>query len=270
MAYRRKLQIADGSKRYRRSARRSGAVAVCLGLVALLLLGVIIAMLGHYIGPCRGNDMEQTSDFSACPNLKLQYFQLQGSYNTSLELKNQLDTELSFLTEEKIAREVARDNLKAKLDAFKSQMEYMQAETQQLAAKLERLRTGCPQVMPNRIGAKCYYFSKRGVTNYWDKSRYDCERRGGRLAIVKTERLMRKLSNTMSSRNQWIGLSRRPHSVWRWVDGTDGPHGNLWQRGYPVMYNYKQSCATLTGYENVRFQDQSCNEELEWICEKDI
>ncbi|XP_077431837.1 uncharacterized protein LOC144057798 [Vanacampus margaritifer] len=134
--------------RFPKSAWRIGVVAVCLGLLYLLLLVVIIAMLGQYIGPSSQNDTEELPigaehlpvGLTTCHNLTLQCFQLQGKYNTLLESHNQLETKICSVTKEKETAEGERDRLQNDRDALQNQRDVLERERNALHSERDTLK----------------------------------------------------------------------------------------------------------------------------------
>ncbi|KAM9807335.1 uncharacterized protein ACBT44_014323 [Syngnathus typhle] len=130
--------------RFSKPACWIGAVAVCLGLLYLLLLVVIIAMVGQYIRPSPLTDAEHPpSALSTCQNVTSQYFQLQGRYNTLSESNKQLETKICSLTKEKGTVEGERDLLQNQRDALQNQRDVLESERNVLhderdALKIER------------------------------------------------------------------------------------------------------------------------------------
>ncbi|XP_019728526.1 low affinity immunoglobulin epsilon Fc receptor-like [Hippocampus comes] len=126
---------------FRKSVRCIGGVALCLGLLYLLLLVIIIAMLGQYIGPSPLKNTQQPSiGLTTCPNLTSECFQLQGKYSTLLESNNQLETKLCSLTKEKDTVKGERDRLQNERDILQNQRDVLENERNSLHGERDALK----------------------------------------------------------------------------------------------------------------------------------
>ncbi|XP_077454650.1 uncharacterized protein LOC144073023 [Stigmatopora argus] len=127
--------------RFPKSVWWIGAVALCLGLLYLLLLVVILAMVSQYVGPSPMKPMEQLSTgLPSCQNLTSQCLQIQGRYNTLLESKNQLDTKLCSLTKAKDTAEGERDRLQNDRDMLQNQRDILEKERNALHSERDNLK----------------------------------------------------------------------------------------------------------------------------------
>ncbi|KAM4819839.1 C-type lectin domain family 2 member D-like [Thomomys bottae] len=64
---------------------------------------------------------------------------------------------------------------------------------------------------------KCFYFSENTTT--WERSQKFCASHEATLVMVTTTQELDFLRRYSDSSQYWIGLSRQPGQVWRWVDG---------------------------------------------------
>ncbi|XP_036790037.1 CD209 antigen-like protein E isoform X1 [Oncorhynchus mykiss] len=213
--------------------RYSGAAAVCLGLLCVLLLAGIIGLF-----------LYQKNQLTSSNTLTEERDQLQTCGNNLTEERDQLQTSNNTLIRE-------RDQLQNEIERLK----------QFLVEKV------CPEGW-KKLGSSCYYVS----TEYksWEKSRQDCRNRGAHLVVIKSQE-QQTLVNWLCGRNNyvWIGLTDSvSEGTWKWVDDTPLTT-KYWKRGEPnggraenCVYFYSWSSDTGEWW------DYYCYYKFRWICEK--
>uniref|UniRef100_A0A3Q2Q9B6 C-type lectin domain-containing protein n=1 Tax=Fundulus heteroclitus TaxID=8078 RepID=A0A3Q2Q9B6_FUNHE len=110
----------------------------------------------------------------------------------------------------------------------------------------EMLAKFCPSV---------YYISSTRKT--WAESRRDCQERGADLVIINSKEEQDFLRGFKEE--VWIGLTdAETEGEWKWVDGT--------------QLTTRSVVCGLTGPELFQnnWNDESCNYEDHWICERNL
>ncbi|XP_033985758.1 C-type lectin domain family 4 member F-like [Trematomus bernacchii] len=100
----------------------------------------------------------------------------------------------------------------------------------------------------------------------WQDSRKDCQQRGADLMIIDSQE---EQDFTRQYKNRiWIGLTDRDtEGEWKWVDGTQLTT-RFWHSGEPNNYqNKNEDCVNINHYQN-SWNDEVCENEYFWICEK--
>nr|XP_029513094.1 C-type lectin domain family 4 member M-like [Oncorhynchus nerka] len=269
--------------------RYSGAAAVCLGLLCVLLLAGIIGLflyqrnqLTHYNTLTREGDQLQTSD----NNLTAERDQLQTSGNNLTEERDQVQTSGNILTKEKDQLQTRfntltkqRDQLQTSNNALTKERDQLQTsnnaltkERDQLQKETERLKQSlvekvCPQGW-KKLGSSCYYVSTEEKS--WKESRQDCRDRGADLVVIKSQE-QQTLVNWLCGRKNyvWIGLTDSvSEGTWKWVDDTPMTT-KYWNSGQPdsmccFFYRYWNSgqpdsmCCFFYRYWNSGQPDSMC------------
>ncbi|XP_038841117.1 CD209 antigen-like protein C [Salvelinus namaycush] len=241
--------------------RYSGAAAVCLGLLCVLLLAGITGLLLYQRNQLTSSntltkerDQLQTSD----NNLTAERDQLQTSNNTLTVERDQLQTRYNTLTKE----------------SYQLQTRYntLTKESYQLQKEIERLKKStvekvCPQGW-KKLGSSCYYVSTE--LKSWEESRQDCRDRGADLVVINSQE-KQTLVNWLCGRKDyvWIGLTDSvTEGTWKWVDDTRLTT-KYWYSGEPnggvaedCVYFYSWSSDTGAWW------DYYCYYKYRWICEK--
>ncbi|XP_029599507.1 CD209 antigen-like protein C [Salmo trutta] len=233
--------------------RYSGAAAVCLGLLCVLLLAGIIGLLLYqrnqltsYNSLTNERDQLQTSD----SNLTAERDQLQTSNNTLTRERDQLQTRFNTLTKE-------RDQLQTRYNT-------LTRERDQLQSLVEKV---CPQGW-KKLGSSCYYVSTESKS--WKESRQDCRNRGADLVVIKSKDDQTFVNWLCGVKNYvWIGLTDSvTEGTWKWVDDTPLTT-QYWNSGEPngggaenCVYFYSWTSDTGAWW------DYDCSYKYRWICEK--
>ena len=125
-------------------------------------------------------------------------------------------------------------------------------------------------------GESFYYADSTSSASTWHNSRRFCQGLGADLVVIKSEDENRfvydLLSNTSSTRSGWIGLYRKAHKKFYWLD--DRPEeGNYqkWNDGEPS--GDKEDCVELLGSNVItgkgKWNDIPCsNTGLVSICQR--
>ncbi|XP_029599516.1 C-type lectin domain family 4 member E-like [Salmo trutta] len=231
--------------------RYSGAAAVCLGLLCVLLLAGIIGLLlyqrnqlTNYNSLTNERDQLQTSD----SNLTAERDQLQTSNNTLTRERDQQQIRYNTLTRE---RDQERGQLQKEIEHLKQ-------------SSVEKV---CLQGW-KKLGSSCYYVS----TEYksWEESRQDCRNRGADLVVINSQE-KQTLVNWLCGVKKyvWIGLTdSATEGTWKWVDDTPLTT-KYWYSGEPNGGG-AENCVYFYSWSSDKGEwwDYYCYYEYRWICEK--
>ncbi|XP_041944523.1 CD209 antigen-like protein D isoform X2 [Alosa sapidissima] len=104
----------------------------------------------------------------------------------------------------------------------------------------------------------------------WTDSRDQCLKRGADLIIISNQE-EQKFVRALSVQ-AWIGLSySKKDLVWKWVDGATLTNGTgYWLKGEPNNLKMKENCGETWVREPSlqTWNDNNCDFELPWICER--
>ncbi|XP_071377030.1 CD209 antigen-like protein C [Centroberyx affinis] len=215
--------------------RWTGAAAVCLGLLCLLLLALIIGLVIYYTTAAGHHDAEMQDMQTKYENLTNQWSQLQSSYNSLTAERDELKINSSNLAKEKAA----------------------------LQDEVHMIRKPCRQGWI-KFNNTCYYISTESKN--WDKSRRDCQDRRADLAIINSKEEHNFLSRFQDT--IWIGLSdKHAEGKWQWVDGTFLEGGGFWQDGEPNNADGAEDCVEVSRGGG-GWNDVPCSNRLSWACEE--
>uniref|UniRef100_A0A8C7MMN7 CD209 antigen-like protein C n=1 Tax=Oncorhynchus kisutch TaxID=8019 RepID=A0A8C7MMN7_ONCKI len=241
--------------------RYSGAAAVCLGLLCVLLLAGIIGLF-----------LYQRNQLTSSNTLTEERDQLQTSYNTLTKERDQLQTSFNILTKERDQLQTNYNTLTKDGDQLQTSDNTLIKERDRLQKEIERLKQSlvekvCPQGW-KKIGRSCYYVSTEKKP--WKESRQDCRDRGAHLVVIKSQEQQTLVNLLCGVKNYvWIGLTDSvSEGTWKWVDDTPLTT-KYWNSGQPngdVAENcgYFYSRSSDTG----AWWDYDCSYEYRWICEK--
>ncbi|KAM9399132.1 uncharacterized protein ACWYII_031470 isoform 1-T1 [Salvelinus alpinus] len=241
--------------------RYSGAAAVCLGLLCVLLLAGITGLL-----------LYQRNQLTSYSSLTKEGDQLQTSDNNLTAERDQPQTSNNPLTKERDQLQISCNNLTEEGDQLQTRYNTLTKERDQLQKEIERLKQSlvekvCPQGW-KKLGSSCYYVS----TEYksWEESRQDCRDRGADLVVINSQEKQTLVNWLCGRRNYvWIGLTDSvTEGTWKWVDDTPLTT-TFWNSGKPyggVALNcvYFFSSSSDTG----AWWDYYCYYKYRWICEK--
>ncbi|XP_029599500.1 C-type lectin domain family 4 member M [Salmo trutta] len=269
--------------------RYSGAAAVCLGLLCVLLLAGIIGLLLYqrnqltssntltkerYQLQISGNNLTEERDQLQTSNNTLtkerdqqqtidntlikERDQLQTSYNTLTKERDQLQTSYNTLTEE-------RDQLQTRYNTLTKERDQLQKETEHLKQSL--VEKVCPQGW-KKLGSSCYYVSTESKS--WEESRQDCRNREAHLVVINSQE-KQTLVNWLCGRKSyvWIGLTDSvTEGTWKWVDDTPLTT-KYWNSGEPNG-GRAENCVYFYSWSSDKGEwwDYDCSYKYRWICEK--
>ncbi|XP_071377028.1 CD209 antigen-like protein C isoform X2 [Centroberyx affinis] len=269
--------------------RWTGAAAVCLGLLCLLLLALIIGLAVHNTTAAGHHDVEMQDMQTKCGNLTNQWSQLQSSYNSLTGERDQLQSRYNSLTGERDQLQSSYNSLTAERDALRNERNQLKSNSSSLAKEKAELQSQCDTVAASRdelqeevnrlalnmtekpcrlrwikFNISCYYISTESKS--WDKSRQDCRDRGADLAIINNKEEQNFLSRFHD--RLWIGLSdKHAEGKWQWVDGTSLVGGGFWQDGEPNDDSGREDCVEVSRGGG-GWNDLPCRERLSWACEE--
>ncbi|XP_023998742.1 C-type lectin domain family 4 member E-like [Salvelinus sp. IW2-2015] len=239
----------------------SGAAAVCLGLLCVLLLAGITGLL-----------LYQRNQLTCSNTLTKERDQLQTSGNNRTEKRHQLQTSHNTLTKERDQLQTSYNTLTKERDQLQTSYNTLTKERDQLQKEIESLQKStvekvCPRGW-KKLGSSCYYVSTE--LKSWEESRQDCRDRGADLVVIKSQE-QQIFVNWLCGRKDyvWIGLTDSvTEGAWKWVDDTPLTT-TYWNSGEPnggraenCVYFYSSSSDTGEWW------DYDCSYKYRWICEK--
>ncbi|XP_052321006.1 CD209 antigen-like isoform X18 [Oncorhynchus keta] len=191
--------------------RYSGAAAVCLGLLCVLLLAGIIGLF-----------LYQRNQLTSFNTLTEERDQLQTSYNILTKERDQLQTNYNTLTKD-------GDQLQTSNNTLIKERDQLQKEIERLKHSL--VEKVCPQGW-KKLGSSCYYVSTEKKS--WQESRQDCRDRGAHLVVIKSQEQQTLVNWLCGVKNYvWIGLTDSvSEGTWKWVDDTPLTT-KYWNSGQP-------------------------------------
>ncbi|XP_045572355.1 C-type lectin domain family 4 member M-like [Salmo salar] len=180
--------------------------------------------------------------------------QLQERYNALTKDRDLLRNKVSVLTNEKVALEkrISERGINICLKIGKP----------------------CPEGW-RLLGSSCYFLSTQMKT--WEESRLDCLNRGAYLVIINSLEEQQFLLDV--NKRGWIGLTDSvTEGTWKWVDDTPLTTPSYWYSPQPDNggdnpANGEEDCVELnteTWHPVKAWNDQSCEDNRYWICEKSV
>eukprot|EP00063_Salmo_salar_P075403 XP_014050238.1 PREDICTED: C-type lectin domain family 4 member M-like [Salmo salar] len=191
--------------------------------------------------------------------------QLETSYNTLTEERGQLQTSYNTLTEE-------RGQLQTSYNTLTKERDQLQKERDDLMRKFSNLKQTCPEGW-QKFNSRWYFLST--VKKTWEESREDCLERGADLVIINSDKEQQFLFGL--NKGVWIGLTDSvTEGTWKWVDDTPLTTPSYWHSQQPDNgrddpKNGDEDCVELnteTWPPAKAWNDQSCLDNRQWICEK--
>ncbi|CAJ1061808.1 CD209 antigen-like [Xyrichtys novacula] len=186
-----------------------------------------------------------------------------------------LTDDRNALRDERDALRVERDQLKMRTGNLTKKLEDLQSQYHIATGLRDRLQEELNTLKLNQTNKtclagwslfnnRCYYFSGSGQAENWQKSREDCQARGGDLAMPKTKSELTFVSK--SHTYTWIGLSdQSEEGVWQWVDGTYLDNQSFWKKGEPNNSG-NEDCVEVAG-DKVKLNDATCDTKFSWACQ---
>ncbi|XP_034003321.1 CD209 antigen-like protein E isoform X2 [Trematomus bernacchii] len=232
--------IQEGPRRLLR------APVLGLGLLSVFLLAGLIGLAVHYHNSVGG----AAADLSAVKADLTSVTEERDNLTERLQARDQLINQL-------------KDNLTERLQARDQLINQLKANLTEKTRDVECLKKMCPEGW-RKFGSSCYLFSTEKAS--WEQSRQDCTARGADLVIVDSEEEQGFITS-MTKKSTWIGLSdREEEGTWKWVDGSP-LNLTLWEETQPDNGAERTHCAYIS--PSAWWNDQSCEDLLPWICEKE-
>uniref|UniRef100_A0A673VU51 C-type lectin domain-containing protein n=1 Tax=Salmo trutta TaxID=8032 RepID=A0A673VU51_SALTR len=128
-------------------------------------------------------------------------------------------------------------------------------------------------LLQRKFNSRWYFLST--VKKTWNESREDCLERGADLVIINSDKEQQFLFGL--NKGVWIGLTDSvTEETWKWVDGTPLTTPSYWHSQQPDNgrddpKNGEEDCVELnteTWPPAKAWNDQSCLDNRQWICEK--
>ncbi|XP_045568754.1 C-type lectin domain family 4 member K-like isoform X1 [Salmo salar] len=282
--------------------RSSRVVAVCLGLLCVLLAG-IIGQSVYYDGVSKSFLAYKTNSSAEIEELQTSYNnltkerdQLQTSYNTLTKERDQLQTSYNTLTKERDQLQTSyntltkeRDQLQTSYNTITKERDQLQTSYNTLTKERDQLQTSYNTITKERdklqterdflsgrltnlgwqkFESSWYFLSTESKT--WKESREDCLKRGADLVIINSDKEQEFLFNL--KRRVWIGLTDSVNEgTWKWVDDTPLTT-RYWYAKQPdnAGPNGDEDCAEIHKDQSPlkAWNDMSCGSKLNWVCEK--
>ncbi|XP_068002470.1 macrophage mannose receptor 1-like [Melanerpes formicivorus] len=117
-----------------------------------------------------------------------------------------------------------------------------------------------------------FFVRQRKEKKSWFEAEEFCREIGGSLVTINSreeQTLLWQLASAKGLNYQgfWIGLFLlNPDEGFAWVDGSPVVYEN-WAEGEPNNHNALEHCVMLDGSPQLRWNDLSCERELNWVCE---
>ncbi|GAA6084605.1 C-type lectin domain family 4 member M-like [Tachysurus ichikawai] len=192
-------------------------------------------------------------------NLTLERDQLQSTNYDLNRKKDQQEAKLKELTKEMITLQASYNNTINKRGQLQMEKDTIEKK---FAAIDSHTKLGWKY-----FNSRFYYISAAKKT--WSESRQDCRKRGADLAIINTSEKRDFIVTQLSNNEAWIGLSDRDREgVWKWVDGSPLTT-RFWCQGEPNNAG-DEDCAETGSPSRNCWNDQPCQSQLIWICEKSL
>ncbi|KAL3969677.1 voltage-dependent calcium channel L type alpha-1F [Sarotherodon galilaeus] len=165
-----------------------------------------------------------------------------------LTLAFYLSNQLSSMTEE-------RDLLKADLTEMTKELEKLQS--------LFNQKKTCPAGW-SKFCCSCYLLSES--SDSWHSARKHCTDQGADLVVIDSPE-EQNFVTSFTEKWTWIGLNDiEQEGTWKWVDGTPLTL-QYWASGQPDDLWLSEDCAHIR-YQGGSWNDERCENSLQWVCEK--
>ncbi|XP_039455853.1 CD209 antigen-like protein E isoform X2 [Oreochromis aureus] len=219
-----------------RSYKRSFYLVVILSLG--LLAGIITLALYYK------NSLQDSAEYLSVSNKLFSITEERDLLNANVSaVRNQL----SFMTEE-------RDLLKANLTETTKELERLQSFVKEKT---------CPAGW-SEFSSSCYLLSER--SDSWHSARKHCTDQGADLVVIDSPEEQNFIAS-FTQRKTWIGLSDiEQEGTWKWVDGTPLTL-QYWASHQPDNKSPAENCGHIR-YQGTSWNDQSCEDSFQWVCEK--
>ncbi|TMS21484.1 C-type lectin domain family 4 member M [Larimichthys crocea] len=260
-------------------------VTVCLGVLNTILMLTAI-VIGIYCG--------NVSELSVPDQLEAQVLFVEAKHIQTMQTEQ---IKVHEEAKQALQKEIrAHEQLKLQFeqdkklhDDLQNQLDILTLEEATLQADKSNLQESCGQCPPGwfLVNASCYFHSKSasGAFKNWHDSRADCIARGASLTVIdnleeqlnlfeylpKLDPSMRRLWR--KSRGIWIGLTDiQTEGSWVWLNNVTLDEG-YWISGEPNNNGLMgENCVALMNMKSpsATWFDAGCNEDMEWLCEKEV
>ncbi|XP_055361241.1 CD209 antigen-like protein C isoform X2 [Betta splendens] len=162
----------------------------------------------------------------------------------------------------------------AQLSTIKANVTDLMEERNQLKTNVTEIqmllkqKKACPDGW-RRFGCSCYLLSSQ--SGPWTDGRDDCRSRDAHLVVIDSSKEQTFVSG-ITKKAAWIGLSDRDQEgTWTWIDGTPltSTSAQFWGTDQPdnIGLNGDEDCGHIRA-DTAQWNDLSCDDSLQWICEK--
>ncbi|XP_055486679.1 CD209 antigen-like protein C isoform X4 [Leucoraja erinacea] len=216
-------------------------LGICI-VVSVLSLAIALALMAQ-MGEIKRSDADFRMESSQWKN------NVTGNVENATSSLSDVQAEIALLRE-----------LAGNLEKAIAQLSNLQTE---IPWQRESVHS-CPEQW-TKFKQSCYLFSSS--LKSWEVAGRTCASADAHLVVINNAEEQGFIKNTTNVR-RWIGLSdSASEGDWRWVDGTDYKSSvKFWNEGEPNNANNAEHCGEMFG--DGRWNDQSCNYNQEWICEK--
>ncbi|KAJ1172986.1 hypothetical protein NDU88_004828 [Pleurodeles waltl] len=113
----------------------------------------------------------------------------------------------------------------------------------------------------------CYYFSHSADS--WGSASQWCLSQASVLVTIDSKEEQAYIAEATRTRFFWLGLTdQRSEGSWQWMDGTALSGTRYWAENEPNGLQ-QENCGSTRG-DSGAWQDVSCLEKIQWICEKKV
>ncbi|XP_062386935.1 CD209 antigen-like [Sardina pilchardus] len=230
-------------------------VAVCLGLLCVLLLALNIGLGVRYVLEKRQLQSEREDLLANHVNITMERDQALAS-NTNLT--RQMDQLLASY----VNISMERDQVSSSTTNLTRQMDQLLSTNEQLRARISELEKRCPSGW-RHVNTTCYLISSSDKS--WPESRQHCKDIGGDLVIISSEE-EQVFIHGLGIFRAWIGLMYK-QGVWEWVDSSP-LSTSYWDHNEPNPFS--EQCALIDGKAGnplFKWHDYLCRDKYSFICE---
>lgn len=260
-------------------SRHCRLVAVCLGLLAAVLLIANIALGVQYHSTINSKLLLYDNVTQINNDLK----QMHAKYHFEIQAKEEAQSMLT-LKAEKLSQEKAMLEVQIRQsENYKTSIQSLAEEKTKLEYRNSQAEASCGHCMPGWIllYSTCYYFhfSTNIPRKGWQGARDSCIEVGADLAVIDSWEKQEKISEVIFEEftethlyinGFWIGLTDvGVEGSWTWLNETDLTQG-YWDDGEPNDFHGVEDCGAIypTNKYRQNWNDAPCTHPLKWICEK--
>uniref|UniRef100_A0A3P8R4S5 C-type lectin domain-containing protein n=1 Tax=Astatotilapia calliptera TaxID=8154 RepID=A0A3P8R4S5_ASTCA len=115
-----------------------------------------------------------------------------------------------------------------------------------------------------KFSCSCYLLSESSGS--WHSARKHCTDQGADLVVIDSPEEQNFIAS-FTQKKTWIGLSDiEQEGTWKWVDGTPLTL-QYWASHQPDNKLPAENCGHIR-YQGTSWNDQSCEDSFQWVCEK--